>query len=196
MLVLASRSAARATLLRNAGIDVLIDAADLDEAAIRDAVRADGGDAALAAQALADEKAVQVSRRHGNALVIGADQILDCGGVWFDKPPDVRRARDDLMALRGRDHLQCSAVSVARDGATLWRHGETARLTMRPFSQRFLEEHLAAVGEAALTGAGAYQLEGPGVQLFSAIEGDYFTILGLPLLPLLEYLRGQGALGR
>lgn len=195
MLVLASGSAIRAALLRGAGIDFQIDAADLDEAAVREAVRADGGDAGAAAAALADEKAVLVSRRHPGALVIGADQILDCGGVWFDKPLDMAAARDDLMALRGRDHVQRSAVSVARDGATLWRHGEAACLTMRRFSDDFLEDHLAAAGEAILTSAGAYQLEGPGVQLFSAIEGDYFTILGLPLLPLLEYLRGQGVVG-
>ena len=193
MLVLASGSAIRAALLRGAGIDFQIDAADLDEAAVREAVRADGGDAGAAAAALADEKAVLVSRRHPGALVIGADQILDCGGVWFDKPFDMAAARDDLMALRGRDHVQRSAVSVARDGATLWRHGEAACLTMRRFSDDFLEDHLAAAGEAVLTRAD--QLEGPGVQLFSAIEGDYFTILGLPLLPLLDYLRGQGVVG-
>ena len=196
MLVLASGSDARASLLRGAGIDFQIDAADLDEAAIRETVRADGGDAALAAAALADEKAIQVSRRHPGALVIGADQILDCGGVWFDKPLDMTAARDGLMALRGRDHRQCSAVSVARDGATLWRHGEAARLTMRRFSDDFLMDHLAAAGDAVLTSAGAYQLEGPGVQLFSAIEGDYFTILGLPLLPLLDYLRSRGVVGQ
>ncbi len=196
MLVLASRSAARASLLRGAGIDFQIDAADLNEAAIREALRADGGDAAAAAAALADEKAIQVSRRHRGALVIGADQILDCQGEWFDKPLDVQRARTDLLALRGRDHRQCSAVSVARDGETLWRHGEAARLTMRRFSDAFLSDHLAAAGDAVLTSAGAYQLEGPGVQLFSAIEGDYFTILGLPLLPLLDYLRRQGVVGQ
>ncbi len=196
MLVLASGSAARAALLRGAGIDFQIDAADLNEAAVRETVRANGGDAAAAAAALADEKAVRVSRRHPGALVIGADQILDCGGIWFDKPLDMTRARDDLMALRGRDHRQCSAVSVARDGETLWRHGETARLTMRRFSDDFLVDHLAAAGDTVLTSAGAYQLEGPGVQLFSAIEGDYFTILGLPLLPLLDYLRRQGVVGQ
>lgn len=191
-LVLASRSAARAALLHNAGVNFHIAAADIDENAIRRSVRAESGDAAAAAALLADSKAIEVSRHHGDALVIGADQILDCDGVWFDKPVDLQRARDDLLALRGRTHQQLSAVSVVRNGVPLWRYVETANLTMRDFSDDFLDDHLAAVGDAVLASAGAYQLEGPGVQLFSLIEGDYFAILGLPLLPLLDFLRQQG----
>lgn len=191
-LVLASRSAARAALLHNAGVKFHIAAADIDENAIRRSVRAESGDAAAAAALLADSKAIEVSRHHGDALVIGADQILDCDGVWFDKPVDLQRARDDLLALRGRTHQQLSAVSVVRNGVPLWRYVETANLTMRDFSDDFLDDHLAAVGDAVLASAGAYQLEGPGVQLFSLIEGDYFAILGLPLLPLLDFLRQQG----
>ena len=170
-LVLASNSAARAALLRGAGVSFEIDAARIDEAAIRRSLRADGGDAAAAAAALADRKALEVCRRHPGALVIGADQILDCDGVWFGKPAHMRRARDDLLALRGRVHRQLSAVSGARDGVTLWRHAEAARLTMRDFSQPFLDGHLAAQGDGLLACAGAYRLEGPGVQLFAAIEG-------------------------
>ena len=109
---------------------------------------------------------------------------------------DIKRARDDLLALRGRGHRQFSAVSVVCDGESLWRHVGVARLTMRDFSDAFLDHHLAAVGEDVLASAGAYQLEGLGAQLFSAVEGDYFTVLGLPLLPLLGFLRQKGALGQ
>ena len=193
-LILASKSIARATLLHHAGINFHIDPAAIDEAAIRRMVHAESGAAAVAAAALAEAKAMAVSEAHEDALVIGADQILDCAGVWFGKPAHMRRARDDLLALRGRVHRQLSAVSVARDGVTLWRHAEAARLTMRDFSQSFLDGHLAAQGDGLLACAGAYRLEGPGVQLFAAIEGDYFTILGLPLLPLLGFLREQGVI--
>lgn len=195
-LVLASGSPTRAALLQNAGVEFYIDAAHIDEVAIRESVRAQGGDAAAAAVALAHEKAVQVSSRHPDVLVIGADQILDCQGDWFDKPVNIKHARDDLLALRGRRHRQFSAVSVVCDGESLWRHVEAAHLTMRNFSDAFLDDHLAAVGDSVLTSAGAYQLEGLGAQLFSAIEGDYFTVLGLPLLPLLGFLRQRGAIGR
>lgn len=194
-LILASKSAARATLLYNAGIHFHIDPAHIDEAAIRRVVHAESGEAVTAAVALAEAKAIEVSQRHGDALVIGADQILECDNVWFDKPGDLRRARADLLALRGLTHQQHSAVSVARGGVLLWHHVATARLTMREFSDDFLDDHLAAVGTAVLASAGAYQLEGLGVQLFSLIEGDYFSILGLPLLPLLDFLRQQGVAG-
>ena len=194
-LILASKSAARATLLYNAGIHFDIDPATLDEAAIRRMVQAESGAATLAAATLAEAKAMAVSQRHEDALVIGADQILECDNVWFDKPGDMDQARADLLALRGLTHQQHSAVSVARGGALLWHHVETAHLTMRDFSDDFLDDHLAAAGTAVLASAGAYQLEGLGVGLFSRIEGDYFSILGLPLLPLLDFLRQQGVVG-
>lgn len=194
LVVLASKSAARAALLRSAGIAFQVDAARIDETAVRASLRAEGADAAAAAAALAELKAVQVSGRHGGALVIGGDQILDCDGVWFDKPPDLGRARADLMALRGHTHHQHSAVCLARDGSALWRHGEHAELVMRAFSEDFLDAHLAACGDDVLASAGAYQLEGPGAQLFSAVSGDYFTILGLPLLALLGALREHGVI--
>ncbi len=190
--VLASKSAVRAALLRGAGVAFSVDAARIDEAAVRDSLRAEG--AAAAAAALAELKAVRVSGRHGGALVVGGDQILDCDGTWFDKPPDLARARADLMAPRGRAHHQHSAVCLARDGTVLWRHGDRAELVMRAFSEDFLDAHLAACGGDVLASAGAYQLEGPGAQLFSAVRGDYFTILGLPLLALLGALREHGVM--
>ena len=190
--VLASQSATRAALLRGAGVPFTADAAAIDEAGARDTLRGEGANAAGAASALAALKAVQVSGRHRGALVVGADQILDCAGVWFDKPPDRARARADLMVLRGRGHRQHSAVCVARDGAVLWHHGDCAELVMRRFSERFIDAYLAAAGDSVLASVGAYRLERTGAQLFSEVRGDYFTILGLPLLPLLEFLRGHG----
>ena len=142
--------------------------------------------------ALAELKAQRVSQRHKDALVIGADQMLQCGGIWFDKPPDLDHARGHLNALRGRTHELLSAVCVVRDGEVLWRHLESAQLTMRPFSDAFIDEYLAAAGDAVCASVGAYQLEGRGAQLFSCIKGDYFTILGLPLLPLLGFLVNHG----
>ena len=171
--VLASVSRARAALLSGAGVDFTIDPAAVDEAAVRAALRSDGVEAAAAAAALAELKATQVSQRHRDVLVIGADQILECDGAWFDKPVDMNQARADLLALRGRAHLQHSVVCVVRNGALLW-------------------HHLAAAGDSVLDSAGAYQLEGLGAQLFAEIEGDYFAILGLPLLPLLDFLRQHG----
>jgi septum formation protein len=128
-------------------------------------------------------------------LVIGADQMLDCKGVWFDKPADRRQARAQLVALRGRTHVLSSAACVYRDGQRLWHAVQQARLTMRPFSDEFLDEYLSAVGDDVTGSVGAYRLEGLGSHLFARVEGDWFTILGLPLLPLLDFLRGQGAAG-
>ncbi len=195
-LILASKSAARAALLRGAGVDFAVDAAALDEDAVKASLRADGASAEDVALALAEMKAARVSRAHPGALVIGADQLLDCEGVWFDKPADMAAARRDLRALRGRTHRQISAVCVVVEGATLWRRAEIARLAMRPFSDAFLNRYLAAAGEGICASVGAYRLEDLGAQLFSRIEGDYFTILGLPLLPLLDFLRDHGVVGR
>ncbi len=192
--VLASKSAARASMLRGAGVAFVTDSADVDEAPVRDALRDDDADTRAAAIALAELKAIRVAARHPGALVIGADQILDCDGVWFDKPTDMTQARAHLLALRGRDHRQFSGVCLVRDGVTLWTHADLAVLTMRSFSDNFLDAHLAATGDAVLSCVGAYQLEGLGAQLFSAVEGDYFTVLGMPLLPLLDALRGHGVI--
>lgn len=144
--------------------------------------------------ALARAKAQAVSVRHAGGVVIGADQILDCGGVWFDKPADIEAARAHLRNLRGRSHRLVCAVAVLRDGAECWHHVESARLTMRDFSDRFLENYLRGGGAEILESVGAYRLEGSGAQLFSVVDGDYFTVLGLPLLPLLAFLREDGIL--
>lgn len=192
--VLASKSAARAAMLRGAGVSFVTHSADVDEAPVRDTLRDDDADTATAAIVLAELKASQVAIRHPGALVIGADQILDCHGEWFDKPTDMAEARAHLLALRGRDHRQFSGVCVVRDGVTLWSHADQAVLIMRSFSDDFLHAYLAATGDAVLSCVGAYQLEGLGAQLFSAVEGDYFTVLGMPLLPLLETLRGHGVI--
>lgn len=191
-LVLASASASRLAVLRQAGLTVVQDPAGVDEDMVKQSLRAEDADAAHVAGALADLKAQQVSRRHAGAFVVGADQMLECNGVWYDKPADADHARAHLMALRGKTHQLVTAVAVLRDGARLWSHVEQAHLAMRPFSDTFLDSYLDAVGDAVCRSVGAYQLEGMGAQLFSRIDGDYFSILGLPLLPLLNFLRGHG----
>ena len=190
--VLASASQSRCTLLRNAGIDILQDPAAVDENAVKDTSRKRKESASNIAETLAELKAQRVSQRRAGALVIGADQMLQCGGTWFDKPSDLVEARGHLIALRGKTHELLSAVCVVRDGECLWRYLESAQLTMRPFSDGFIDEYLAATGDGVCTSVGAYQLENRGAQLFSRIEGNYFTILGLPLLPLLGFLVTHG----
>jgi septum formation protein len=192
--VLASSSAARAALLRAVGVPVIIEAPAIDEDAVKASLRASRATAAAMAELLAELKARRVAERHEGALVIGADQVLDCDGVAFDKPADTAAARRQLLVLRGRRHELVSAVVLVRDGQRLWHHVDRARLTMRAFSEDFVDFYLQSAGAAVLGCVGAYQLEGIGAQLFSQIEGDYFTILGLPLLPLLEMLRTHGVL--
>jgi nucleoside triphosphate pyrophosphatase len=194
-IVLASGSSTRAGLLRAAGLSVTIDAAAIDEAEVKASLRAARAEPSAVAQTLAELKAQRVSRRHAGSFVIGADQILECDGVLFDKPADAAAARLQLLALRGRAHRLVSAAVLVRDGQRLWHHVDRADLKMRDFSTSFLDHYLESAGPAALSSVGAYQLEGIGAQLFAAIDGDYFTILGLPLLPLLDILREQGVLG-
>ncbi len=191
-IVLASASASRAALMENVGIVVEKDPAAINEDDVKNSFRKRNGTAVQVAEALAEIKAQHVSRRHNDAYVIGADQMMQCDGLWFDKPENLNRARAHLMALRGKTHELLSAVCVARNGRCVWRHMETAQLTMRPVSDRFLDEYFASVGEKACLSVGAYQLEGWGARLFSRIEGDYFSILGLPLLPLLGFLMNEG----
>jgi septum formation protein len=195
-IVLASASAARAAMLRAAGVALEVDPARIDESEIKRSLGAENATTAAIAETLAELKAVAVSRRHPGRLVLGADQMLDCEGMRFDKPADRAAARDQLLRLAGRRHELVSAAVAVRDGERLWHHIDRARLTMRLLSADFVDAYLDRAGEAALQSVGAYQLEGLGAQLFRKIEGDYFTILGLPLLPLLEFLRGHGVVPR
>ena len=193
-IVLASESASRATLLANAGVVFTVDPAHADEDAVKQAMKAEGAAAADVGQALSELKATRKSNQHPGALVIGADQMLECGGEWFDKPAGKAAARVQLQALSGRTHTLESAVCVAREGVVIWHHRESARLTMRHLSEAFVTAYLDGEGVAAATSVGGYQIEGKGAQLFSEISGDYFAILGLPLLPLLAFLREHGVL--
>lgn len=195
-LVLASASAARAELLRRAGVSFTVAPASIDEAEIKAAFHAERLAAAECANALAEAKALRVARRHQGALVIGADQMLVCDGAWFDKPTDRAAARAQLVALRGKRHELLSAICVVRDGEHLWHFVDRSALVMRDFSDGFLDTYLDAAGADVLGCVGAYRLEAIGVQLFARIEGGYFAILGLPLLPLLDFLRGHGIVAR
>ena len=191
-LVLASQSAARAALLDAAELRFEARPARVDEAAVKQACRAEGADAAETALTLAALKAQRIRDPH--VLVIGADQILVCGDAWFDKPADLGGARDQLRTLRGRTHRLVTAVVCLRDGQEVWRHVAEPRLRMRGFSDAFLEHYLAAEGETILSCVGAYRLEGLGVHLFDDVQGEHAAILGLPLLPLLGFLRQHGVL--
>jgi septum formation protein len=143
---------------------------------------------------LAEAKAEEVSSRHPGKLVLGCDQTLSLGDRVFHKPRDMEEARRHLLDLSGHTHELNSAVAFVRDGTTLWRHVSVARMTMRPLQPGFIGRHLASVGPRALSSVGAYQIEGEGIQLFEAVDGDYFTIVGLPLLPVLARLREIGAI--
>lgn len=196
-LILASASAARRALLEAALSPTLrftVQAASVDEVATKRRMQAAGASPQDAALALADAKAAAVPA--GDAIVIGADQVLVCGGRWFDKPRDLAEVGGHLRALRGRTHGLATAAVCRRDGAAVWQHVETPELTMRAVSDRFIDAYLAAEGEACLSSVGGYRLEGLGIQLFDAVLGDHSAILGLPLLPLLAFLRGQGVLLR
>jgi septum formation protein len=193
--ILASKSAARRAVLDGAGVAYEAAVAGVDEDAVKAGLLAEGHGPREVADALAELKAIRVSMSRPG-LVIGADQTLDLDGALYDKAPDLAAARERLETLRGKTHKLHSAVVVAKDGAPIWREVVTARLTMRPFSDAFLEHYLAIEGQAALGSVGCYRLEGPGAQLFSRIEGDYFAILGLPLMGLLDLLRQHGELPR
>jgi len=191
-LVLGSASKIRQKLLVSAGIPIEIDAADIDERAVEACApsQSPGAVAAL----LAREKAIAVAGRKPGRLVLGADQVLALGARRFTKAADRAAARTQLQALRGQTHELHSAVAVMKDATVLFEHVGVARLTMRPFSDHFLDHYLDEVGSAATASVGAYQLESLGIQLFDRIEGDYFTILGLPLIALLDFLRRHGCL--
>ncbi|MDQ7248402.1 Maf family protein [Dongia sedimenti] len=195
-LILASASTARANMLRAAGVEIEIVPARVDESELKLSLKSQGADVETAAISLAELKAIQVSRGRPGRLVLGADQMLDCEGVWFDKPEDRAAARTQLLALRDKTHRLTSAAVLARDGQRVWHHAAAARLTMRRFTEGFLEFYLEQAGETVLSAVGAYQLEGLGGQMFRKIDGDFFTILGLPLLPVLDILREQNVLPR
>jgi|TARA_R100000501_G_scaffold13151_4_gene24116 septum formation protein len=192
-LILASTSASRRTLLDAAGISCDAVAPGVDEDELKAALKGEGATARAIADALAEAKAVKISRRHPEALVLGGDQMLALDdGTTFDKAADMPELRRQLMRLRGESHRLISALVIAEGGRAIWRHVDTARLHVRMFSEEWLDSYLAAEGETLLWGVGGYRIEERGVQLFSRIEGDQFTIRGLPLLPLLDYLRTRG----
>ena len=191
--VLASQSQSRAALLAAAGVVFAKVGSGVDETALKQRLLAEGAGPRRIAEVLGEAKAVAVSRAAAG-LVIGADQTLDLDGVLFDKADTVAEARERLVALRGRTHQLHGGLVVAEAGEVVWRHTESSTLTMRDFSDAFLDAYLARHGQAVLSSVGCYHLEGAGAQLFERIEGDYFAILGLPLLPLLACLRERGAL--
>ncbi|MDP3633197.1 nucleoside triphosphate pyrophosphatase [Phenylobacterium sp.] len=192
-IILASKSAARTAVLKGAGVPFETAVSGVDEEAVKTAMLGQGGTPRDVADALAELKAVKISRGRPG-FVIGADQTLEFEGGLYDKAETVEAARERLKLLRGKPHRLHSAVVVAQDGQPIWREVATCTLTMREFSDDFLEAYLIAEGDEALGSVGCYRLESHGSQLFSKIEGDYFAILGLPLLGLLDLLRKHGAL--
>ncbi|MFI0846706.1 Maf-like protein [Mesorhizobium sp. IMUNJ 23232] len=192
--VLASSSPFRKTMLANAGLDFTAIAAEIDERAVEAPLAGSGATPEEVAEILAVAKATEVSERHPGALVLGCDQTLSLGDRLFHKPRDMEDARRHLLALSGKTHHLNSAAVLLRDGDVVWRTVSVARLTMRTLDPAYIGQHLARVGQKALQSVGAYQIEGEGIQLFDKIEGDYFTIVGLPLLPVLAALRDLGAI--
>ena len=195
-LILASGSRARREMLSAAGLTFEVVPSNLDEDAVRARLHAEnpqatGADVALA---LAQEKARDVSSRSPGALVIGSDQVLELGTRQFQKPRTIGEASEHLQALRGREHALCCGVALSMGAEIVWSHLAVARMRMRSFSGAFLDTYLQRAGEHLLSSVGCYQLEGLGLQLFEAIDGDYFTILGMPLLPLLAELRNRGVI--
>ncbi len=194
-LILASASPHRRQLLKAAGLSFEVVPAAVDEAATKRALARERQPASVVAGTLAAAKAQSVSASLPQALVIGADQVLACDGQLYDKPDDLAAARLQLQQLRGRAHHLHSGVALAHASQIVWRHGDSACLRMRHFSDAFLEGYLAEAGEAILGTVGAYQVEGVGIQLFECISGDASTIIGLPMLPLLAELRARGMIG-
>jgi septum formation protein len=193
-LILASASSTRRMLLESAGLTFTVKPGHVDEAEIKRSARAEGASAEETALLLAELKAMRVARSNPDALVIGSDQLLVCDDEWFDKPQDRDDARTQLQALRGRTHVLETAVVCQRGDTRIWHHIARPRLTMRPFSDAFLEAYLDAEGPAVTQTVGGYRLEGLGTHLFDRVEGEHASVLGLPLLPLLGFLRQHGVL--
>jgi septum formation protein len=191
-LVLASGSASRKALLTAAGVAFTTDPADLDEAALMAQLHSAGAE--TMARSLAEQKALAVSRRHPGQIVLGGDSIIAFGGEYLSKCATLDEARNLLRRLSRRTHLLVSAAALVRDGALLWAHASPCQMTMRELSPKFLEDYLAREGEAILSSVGCYHFEGRGAQLFDRVDGDYFSVLGLPLLPVLVQLRKEGLL--
>jgi len=191
-LVLASGSASRKSLLTAAGVPFVADPADLDEDRLMAELKPAGAE--IMARTLAEQKALAVSRRHPGQIVLGGDSVIAFGGDYLSKCASLAQARALLLRLSGQTHLLVSAAALARDGALLWAHASPCRMTMRDLSAQFLEDYLAAEGEGLLSSVGCYRFEGRGAQLFDRVEGDYFSVLGLPLLPVLTQLRKEGVL--
>lgn len=191
-LILASASQIRAQMLRDAGVAVETVVARVDEDTVKASMLADGAPARDIADALAEMKARRVAMKYPDAFVLGADQVLVCEGKLFDKPTSLTSARAQLQALRGKTHELISAAVIYADGEPVWRHIGRAQLVMRPFTDAFLNEYVETQGEDLLTTVGAYKLESVGAQLFTRVQGDYFSVLGLPLLEVLGFLRTRG----
>ncbi|MET0547578.1 MAG: Maf family protein [Caulobacterales bacterium] len=194
-IILASGSKVRATLMRAAGLDFVAISPPVDEEELKVGLRDQGLTSLQQAAALAEAKCLSVAKTN-RGFVIGADQILAFEGAAMDKAADLKEARDRLWAMRGKEHQLQSGVVIAKDGEPIWRSTAIARLWMYDFSADYLDDYLARCGEAALSSVGCYQLENEGVRLFSRIEGDYFSILGLPLFEVLGALREHGAIAR
>lgn len=192
-LILASKSKSRASVLKAVGLQFEQIGSGVDEDALKDALRAEGATVAKQADLLAETKALKVSISH-SGVVLGCDQMLDLDGVGLDKVSTRQEAADILRRLRGKTHILQSAIVACVDGAPVWRHLSQPRLRVRNFSDAFLEDYLDAIGDAAFESVGCYQVEGRGASLFDRIEGDYFSILGMPLLPLMQWLRDRGTI--
>ena len=193
-LILASASQVRARLLEAAGVPHEVVASAVDEQPIKKRCRDENLTVEQMALELSKEKALSVSENHPDSLVLGADQILECDGRQFDKPNNMTLARENLKYLQGRTHSLVSGMSVVSKGHEIWRHVETSHLSLLPLSDGFVDDYLEKSGPDVLNSVGVYFLEGRGVQLFEKIDGDFFSILGLPLLPLLAFLRRQSVL--
>ena len=194
-IILASGSKIRKDILRNAGINFDVIVKPVDESAIKEAMLADNAPLKDIADALAESKSVRVSQQN-SGLVIGADQIMVMDDKLYDKPSSLTEAKERLLSMRGNTHFLMGAVVISENGIPVWRYLSKTKLTMRFFSEKFIDEYIGQEGESLLKSVGAYKFEGRGSQLFSDVKGDFFSILGLPLLPVLDFLRTRGAISK